>query len=139
MPNFSGIENYDPAAVNAAGTAEAQRGMQRQRDGQNVVGMAGSTGICGEDGPIFSNLTGYEDAQEFGRLHDVQAAMAERASGGGTMFTIANVATAAVGGLGTLATGDAHTGAAMADGLFGMLGYPTGDYARVQGDVANGN
>jgi hypothetical protein len=123
--------------IRAAGAREAERGLSREDSGDNVVGMAGDTGVFGEDGPLFPYLFGGNpEMQQFGRLHDVEAAMAEKESGGDMGFTIANMATAAIGGAGTALT-DADTGAAMANSVFEALGYTTGDYAGVQGDAAS--
>jgi hypothetical protein len=117
----------------AAGLTEAERGHNRQQSGENVVGMSGDDGLFGEDGPIMPYLFGDNEAmQEFGRLHDVEAAMANEDGHDSTYFTAANVITAGVGGLGTLVSGDAHTGAAMADNVFHMMGFATGDYEGVQ-------
>lgn len=121
------------AALREAGVEEADRGVSRQGTGENVVGMSGSTGILGEDGALFPWLFGGDpEMQEFGRLHDVEAAMAQQDSGGGVLYTGANMLTAAAGGLGTLLSGDGATGAAVANGVWETLGYATGEYADVQ-------
>ncbi len=139
LPSLSGIDpaTVDPEAMRAAGTREAERGIARQASGDNVVGQAGDTSIAGEDGPLLPFLFGDNpDMQNFGRLHDVQAAMAEQASGGGAMYTAANVITAGVGGIGSL-FGGSETGASAANVVWEAMGYPTGDYANIQGEVAN--
>src|SRR5688500_7674538 len=125
------------AALRERGAEEAERGLTREDSGNNVVGQAGDDSIIGEDGPLFPYLFGDNpEMQRFGRLHDVEAAMAE-ADNPGWGFTAANMLTAGVGGVGTLVSGDADTGAAMADSVFRRLGYETGDYATVQSDVAS--
>ncbi len=139
LPSLSGIDpaTVDPEAMRAAGTRAAERGIARQASGDNVVGQAGDTSIAGEDGPLLPFLFGDNpDMQNFGRLHDVQAAMAEQASGGGAMYTAANVITAGVGGIGSL-FGGSETGASAANVVWEAMGYPTGDYANIQGEVAN--
>ncbi len=125
-----GGHSTDPDVI-AAGQAEAQRGLERRDAGLNVVGMAGSDSIAGEDGPLFSRLVGNEDMQQFARLHDVEAAMAEESSGGGLGFTLANIASAGVGVAGTL-WDSPETGASWADETFRTLGFTTGDYAGIQ-------
>ena len=125
-------------ALREAGAVEAERGLSRRDSGDNVVGQAGDDSIIGEDGPLFPYLFGDNpEMQRFGRLHDVEAAMADADGESDFGFQVANIATAGVGGLGTLLTGDADTGAAMADSVFQTLGYETGDYANVQHDVAS--
>lgn len=121
------------AALREAGVIEADRGVARDASGENVVGQAGSTGIMGEDGGLFPWLFGDNpEMQEFGRLHDVEAAMAEADSGGGVQYDLANKLTAVVGGLGTAVTGDGATGAGIANDVFELLGFATGQYSEVQ-------
>lgn len=121
------------AALREAGAIEAERGVSRDGTNENVVGISDNTGIFGEDGPVFPTLFGNSpEMQEFGRFHDVEAAMAQADGGDSLYYTGANALTAVVGGLGTLASGDGETGAAVANGVWEMLGYATGDYSTVQ-------
>jgi hypothetical protein len=122
------------AALRQAGVVEADRGVDRQATGENVVGIAGSTGLMGEDGGLFPTLFGDNpEMQEFGRLHDVEAAMAFEDNGGdGIAYSVANKLSAAGGGLATAITGDGTTGAAVANGVFEMMGFATGEYSDVQ-------
>lgn len=118
-----------------AAKAEAHRGLDRQRDGQSVVGIAGSDhDISGEDGALLTNLFGDNDAaQRFGRIHDTQAAMAEQQQGG-LRFDVANTTSAAVGLVSTLID-DSDTGAQRANAVFNSFGYETDSADEIQGGV----
>ncbi|MGE3769252.1 MAG: hypothetical protein AB7L94_43770 [Kofleriaceae bacterium] len=145
-------------AMHDYGAMEAERGLDRHESGDNVVGIGGSTGVLGEDGGLFPTLFGgSEEMQEFGRLHDIEAALAEKEGGGPSdpFFDIANGITAAVGGAvvtgaeianmmpeqyggtpthpgtrGTLDSGG--LGAAAANRVWEFMGYSTGDYADIE-------
>ncbi|MFN0252938.1 MAG: hypothetical protein ACKV2T_39050 [Kofleriaceae bacterium] len=122
------------AAIREAGRIEADRGVERQGTGENVVGVSDDTSIVGEDGPLFPWLFGDNpEMQHFGRLHDVEAAMAYEDAGGGTLqYEVANKLSAALGGLGTAVTGDGATGGAIGNGVFELLGFPTDEYSEIQ-------
>jgi hypothetical protein len=117
------------AALREAGAIEAERGVSRQGTHESVVGISDSTGIFGEDGPLFPRLFGGPEMQEFGRFHDVQAAMAQADGGDSLYFTGANALTAIAGGIGTMVTGDGERGGAVANTVWETLGYASGEYS----------
>lgn len=120
------------AALREAGAIEAERGVSREGTHENVVGISDSKGVFGEDGPLFPWLFGGPEMQEFGRYHDVEAAMAQADGGDSLYFTGANALTAIAGGIGTMVSGDGETGGAVANSVWEMLGYATGEYSHVQ-------
>ncbi|MGE0403702.1 MAG: hypothetical protein AB7T06_43750 [Kofleriaceae bacterium] len=139
----------ETAAMREYGAREAERGLDRGERGENVVGVGGGSDTDGEDGWLFPTLFGGDPAmQEFGRLHDIEASLAEKESGGGDDYTYANQLTAGVGGL---VTGGAELinratvvplidhpgaiGAAAANEVWEFMGYSTGDYEDIERDA----
>lgn len=136
----------------AEGAEEADRGLDRQERGENVVGIADSDNpLGGENRGILPWLAGDDpEMQRFGRLHDIQAAMAEQGNEG-LGFTIANAVTAAIGA-GSTMLGEAHPwigqrhsyrpdrpgeiGAAAANEAFGWFGYSTNEYEEIANEAA---
>ncbi|MGE0403687.1 MAG: hypothetical protein AB7T06_43675 [Kofleriaceae bacterium] len=148
-------------AMHDYGAMEAERGLDRHERGENVVGIGGDDSPIGEDGGLFPTLFGgSEEMQEFGRLHDIEAALAEKEGGGAAsdpFFRIANGITAAVGGAvvtgaeianmvpeqyGGTVTHPGHRrsdgldsgglGAAAANRVWEFMGYSTGDYEGIE-------
>jgi hypothetical protein len=135
MPTRAERSPEEIARARTAALEEADRGLERQASGGNVVGISDDPTWMGETGSIAPRLFGDNpDAQRFGRLHDVQAAIAgaeDPREEDGLRYDIANGTSGVVGLLTTLAS-NPDDGAAVASGVFGAFGYETDDYETLQ-------